>query len=184
MIKEMEPPPEMIVINDSLEEDLKIAEGSPMAADGEPEQGMKRRREEDSDDEDPLIFKRIKRADTRDDLETSEDEEGLEEGVNQDAWCEMRVEEGPSDPYAEVWEEIWDEELAKTLREPDWAQKEAKVLGNEEARARGRLEEPEVELILPEDLNDIVLKPRIDIDNVVKLNNCVSDEEDGEESIE
>ena len=183
-IKEIESALELIVIDDSSEEDLKMVGGSPMAVDGEPEHGLKRWREEDSDDEDPLVFRHMKRADTRDVLEISKDEEGLGERVNRDAWHEMRVEERPSDPYAEVWEEIWDEELARMFREYDWAQEEAKVLGNEEAGTGGRLEEPKEEFILPEDPNDVVLEPRIDINSVVESNSYVSDEEDGVESIE
>ena len=52
--------------------------GSPMAVDddGEPGRGLKRQREEDSDDKHPLIFKHMKRINTENVLETSEDEEG------------------------------------------------------------------------------------------------------------
>ena len=86
--------------------------------------------------------------------------------------------------YAEIWEEIWDEELAKAFEEHDWAQERPKILGDEEAGAGGRLEETEEEFILPKDPNSIVLEPRFDIDSIVRSNSYVSDEEDEEESIE
>ena len=90
----------------------------------------------------------------------------------------------PSDPYAEIWAEIWDEELAKAFREHDWVQERPKILSNEEAGDGGRLEGIEGEFILPKDPNNIVLEPRIDIDSVVESNSYVLDEKDGEESIE
>ena len=92
--------------------------------------------------------------------------------------------EGPSDPYAEIWEEIWDEELAKVFQEHDWAQKETRIFGDEGVRSEEELREPEEEFVLPENPNDIVLEPRFDIDSVVELNSHILDEEDGEESIE
>ena len=63
-------------------------------------------------------------------------------------------------------------------------QERPQILGNEEAGAVRRLEEPEEEFILPENPNNIMLEPRIDIDSIVESNNYVSDEENGEESIE
>ena len=181
-IEEVGSPPKMIIIDDSSDNDLKTTEGSPMAVDddGEPGRGLKRQREEDSDDEHPLIFKHMKRTNTENVLETSEDEEG----VDRDAWHGVRVEEGPSDPYAEVWEKVWDEELARVFQKHDWAQEETKILGDEGARNEEELGEPEEEFVLPEDPNDIALEPRFDIDSVVESNSYISDEEDGEESIE
>ena len=73
-IEEVEPPPEMIVIDDSSDEDLKTTEGSLMAVndDGELGRGLKRQREEDSDDEDPFIFEHMKRTRSGTILEDSE----------------------------------------------------------------------------------------------------------------
>ena len=70
----------MIVIDDSSDDDLKTTEGSPMAVDddGEPGRGLKRQREEYSDDEDPLIFKYIKRTRAGNILEDSKNLEDPE----------------------------------------------------------------------------------------------------------
>lgn len=44
--------------------------------------GLKRLRQDNTNDGDPLIFKHVKKARTRDVLQTSEDYEVLEEGTN------------------------------------------------------------------------------------------------------
>ena len=116
-IEEVEPPPEIIIIEDSSEEDLKTTGGSPMMIDGESKQGMKRRREADSDDENPLVFRHMKKTRIGTILETSEDLEDPTGGLYEDVQRGNRNGEGPSDPYAEIWEEIWDEELARTFWE-------------------------------------------------------------------
>lgn len=56
-IEELEPPSEMIVIEDSSEEDLKTTRGIPVVMDDdeEPERRMKRQREEDRHHEDPSL---------------------------------------------------------------------------------------------------------------------------------
>ena len=118
-IEEVGPPPEMIVIDDSLDDDLKTIEGSPMVVDddGELGRGLKRQREEYSDDEDPLIFKHMKRTRAGTILEDSENLEDPEQRDYEGAQHGIWGGEGPSDPYAEIWEKIWDEELAKAFQE-------------------------------------------------------------------
>ena len=58
------------------------------------------------------------------------------------------------------------------------------MLCNEGARARGRLEELEEELIFPNDPNDIALDPRTHIDSVVGSNDYISNREFEEEAVE
>ena len=108
-IEEVGSPVEMIIIDDSSDDDLKTTEGSPMAVDddGELGRGLKRQREEDSDDEDPLIFKHMKRTRAGTILEDSKDREDPEPRDCEDAQHGICGGEGPSDPYAEIWENIW-----------------------------------------------------------------------------
>ena len=122
-IEEVEPPLEMIAIDDSSHEGLKTIGGSLMAMDddGEPKRGLKRQREEDSDDEDPLILKHTKKIKTGTILETLRNLEDPERRVYEDVQYGIWGGERPSDPYAEIWEEIWDEELVRAFREYDWA---------------------------------------------------------------
>ena len=183
-IKEVEPPPAMIVIEDSSEEDQKTTGGSPMMVDTdeEPEQRIKGQREEDHNDEDPLIFKHIKKTKIGTIFGTSENLKDQERGVYEDAQHGILNGEGPSDPNPKIWEEIWNEELARAFREHTWVQGETKVLRNEGAGEE--MGESKEEFILPKDPNDIVLAPRININNVIGSNNYVSDGEDEEESIE
>ena len=92
--------------------------------------------------------------------------------------------EGPSDPNAEVWEEIWDEDLERKFREHKWAQKEVKVIGALGAGAGAENEELEDEFISPSDPNDVRLIPRFDIDSIVGDIDDVLDREVLEEEVD
>ena len=75
--------------------------------------------------------------------------------------------EGPSDPNVEVWEEIWDEDLAREFHEHHWAHEDVKIIGTSGARAGMEREEMEAEFIFSSDPNDVRLVPRVDVDSVV-----------------
>ena len=55
----------------------------------------------------------------------------------------------------EVWQKIWDEDLAKRFREHEWELDEEKALKIQEAGAREGLEEPRGEFIVPKTLTTL-----------------------------
>ena len=78
---------------------------------------LKRPREDSGDDEGPLNFKQKKRVRIRDVLVTTEDLMVLKEAFVEVAPHSAWRGEGPFDPYAEIWEEIWDENIRRQFRE-------------------------------------------------------------------
>ena len=183
-IEEVEPSPKEATENDSSI--LSIPEGSPMKIDEEQqlERRRKRSRMDEEDDEEPLDFGHMKRPRAGDIIETSEDEESLEGGTHEDVQHEVWRGEGPSDPRVEIWEELWDTNLAKTFYEHNWAQGETKILRTAGAGAGRKPEEPEDEFILPTNPNDIKLIPRFDVDSVVGDIDEVLDREILEEEVD
>ena len=75
--------------------------------------------------------------------------------------------EGPSNPKEEVWQEIWDEELAREFYEHHWAHEDVKIIDTSGARAGMERKEIEAEFIFLSNPNDVRLVPRVDVDSVV-----------------
>ena len=140
--------------------------GSPMVLDEEQwmERTMKRPREVEDEEDEPLILKHRKQT-----------RMGTLWILRRHLLQEEHTREGPSDPNAEVWEEIWDEDLAKMFREHNRTQEEVKIIGAQGARARGRTRKDDIEVTILKDFNDVELTPRVDIDSIVGDNGEVSD---------
>ena len=131
------------------------------------ERMMKRPREVEDEEDEPMIFKHMKRTRMRGIVDISEDEEDLKEEKQKNMPHKEYMIEGPSDPNVEVWEEIWDEDLVRKFREHNWAQEEVKIIGTTGAGAGAEREEFEDEFIFPSNPDGVKLVPRIDIDSVV-----------------
>ena len=115
--------------------------------------GEKRPQESQDEDDEPLVFKHIKKTNVEDASMISEDKE---ESIQRKNWGM----DGPSNLHSEVWEEVWDEDLARVFHEHHQTQ-------DEEARAGGRLREPKIEEDAPNNVDNIKLIPRINIDSIV-----------------
>ena len=76
---------------------------------------MKRPREDEGEDDEPLVFKHMKRTNVEDGLETSKDSESLRRGIQEDMQSKEYMMEGPSDRNAEVGEEALDKDLARVF---------------------------------------------------------------------
>ena len=94
-IEKVDLPPEEATLEDSSEGNLLITGGSPMVIDEvlREERGVKRPREAQDEDDEPLVFKHMKNNNIGDVLMTSEDRE---ESVQRKDWGM----EGPLDLYA------------------------------------------------------------------------------------
>ena len=97
-------------------------------------------------------------------MNTSEDEKDLEEEIQKNLLPQEDMIEGPSDENVEVWEEIWDEDLARKFHEHHWAHENVKIIDTSEAGVGMEHEEIEAEFIFPSDPNDARLVPRVDVD--------------------
>ena len=145
-------------------------EDSPMMPESEDprRKGTKRSRCEESEDEEPLIFPHLKKRhkNPMDLLEESDDEDEQAPMMTTrpvNGWPD----EGPSDPEAEVWQEIWIKELEEEHRRVNW--KEAKVQASEDevedCEDDGLFEEIMRNII--EGKEDVRIEPRMDIDSHV-----------------
>lgn len=112
-IEKVELPPEEVALEDLSKGNLPIVGGSPMVIDEvqRHDHGVKRPKEAQDEDGQPMVFKRMKRTHVEGVLETFEDKEDLEKEIPECVQHKEWEMEGPSDPYAEVWEEVWDKDL-------------------------------------------------------------------------
>ena len=108
-------------------------------------------------------------------MDTSEDEEDFKGDTQRNILHKEHMREGPSNPNAEVWEEIWDEDLPRKCPKHNWAQEEVKIIGTLGARARREPKEPKDDFTFPSDSNGVRLVPKIDVDSVVGDTNEVLD---------
>ena len=115
VVKEIEPPSEEIIIEDSSKEDLPTIGGSPVMLDGKEWLGkrLKRSRKDEDDDEGPPMFGHIKRARVEDVLEDLDDSVNLEGELQENAEHGACIGEGPSNPSVESYQVLWNEDLSK-----------------------------------------------------------------------
>ena len=78
---------------------------------------MKRLRGAQDKDDEPLVFKHMKRTKVEDQLKISEDEEDLEKEIPEYVQRKEWRMEGLSDLYAQVWEEVYDEDHARIFHD-------------------------------------------------------------------
>ena len=94
-------------------------EDSPMIPNPEEprRQGTKRSRCEDSEDEEPLIFPHHKKR-CKNPMDLFEESDNEDEQAPMTAMRPVNgwPDEGPSDPRAEIWQEIWIKELEEEHR--------------------------------------------------------------------
>lgn len=115
VVKEIEPPSEEIIIEGASKEDLPTTGGSPVMLDGEEWLGkrLKRSRKDEDDDEGPPVFGHMKRARAEDVLEDLDDAVNLEGELQENAEDGACIGEGPSNPFGESYQGVWDEDLSK-----------------------------------------------------------------------
>ena len=110
------PPPQEAALEDSSKGNPPITRGSLILIDKELqlEQGVTRPRGAEDSDEEPLVFKNIKRIKVGNVVEISKKEEDLGNEILESIQYKEWGMEGPLDLYVEVWESFG----MKTLPKP------------------------------------------------------------------